>query len=131
MVMFGSIYYILPRILLKEWPSAKLISLHFWATALGVSFYVLVLSIGGVKQGIEMNSLPVGADGTPGAPVAFLDIVKNTIPWLKMRSYSGILITIGHLAFAINFVWMLLKARPAGATAPTLFRNGPEMEVAR
>ena len=30
MVMFGSIYYILPRILLKEWPSAALIRTHFW-----------------------------------------------------------------------------------------------------
>jgi cytochrome c oxidase cbb3-type subunit 1 len=66
-----------------------------------------------------------------GAPVAFMDIVKNTIPWLKMRSYSGILITIGHMAFAVNFVWMLCKAREAGVTAPTLFRNGSELEVSR
>lgn len=131
MVMFGSIYYILPRILLKEWPSAKLISLHFWACALGIIFMVLVLSFAGVKQGIDMNSLPIGADGKPGAPAPFLEIVKNTIPWLKLRSYSGILLTIGHLAFAVNFVWMLLKPRPAGATAPTLFRNGPELEVSR
>src|SRR5690606_20147132 len=30
MVMFGAMYFILPRILNKEWPSAGLISLHFW-----------------------------------------------------------------------------------------------------
>jgi cytochrome c oxidase cbb3-type subunit 1 len=131
MVMFGSIYYILPRILLKEWPSAKLISLHFWSTALGVIFMVLALSIAGVKQGIDLNTLPVGADGHTGSPVPFLEIVKNTIPWLKLRSYAGILMTIGHVAFAINFVWMLLKARPAGVTAPTLFRDVPELEVSR
>ncbi|MEY4483223.1 MAG: hypothetical protein RL693_675, partial [Verrucomicrobiota bacterium] len=131
MVMFGSIYYILPRILLKEWPSAKLISLHFWSTALGVICMVLALSIAGVKQGIDLNTLPVGADGHPGSPVPFLEIVKNTLPWLEFRAYAGILMTVGHIAFAINFVWMLLKARPAGVTAPTLFHDVPELEVSR
>lgn len=131
MVMFGAIYYILPRILLKEWPSAKLISLHFWTTAIGMTLYVIVLSIGGLEQGIQMNTLPVGADGQPGSPTAFLEVVIATIKWLKLRSYAGVLVTIGHLAFAINFVWILVKRRPVGETAPTLFRNAPDMEVAR
>ena len=39
------------------------------------------------------------------------------------------LITIGHVAFAINFTWMLLQRRPVGATQPTLFRNAPDLEV--
>lgn len=131
MVMFGAIYYILPRILLKEWPSARLISLHFWTTAIGMTIYVVALSVGGLEQGIKQNTLPVGADGQLGSPADFMEVVAVTIKWLQLRSYAGVLITIGHIAFAINFVWMLAQRRPVGATEPTLFRNAPDMEVAR
>ena len=131
MVMFGSIYYILPRILLKEWPSAKLISLHFWATAGGIMLYVVVMSVAGIRQGIDMNTLPVGADGSVGSPMLFLDVVARTIVFLELRTVAGVIIAIGHIAFAINFTWMLVKPRAAGATEPTLFRNAPDLEVAR
>ncbi len=130
MVMFGAIYYILPRITLKEWPSAKLISLHFWSVALGSMIMVIALSIGGLEQGVNMNLLHTGADGA-AAPMPFLQVMAETLKWLEWRSYSGVLITIGHIAFAINFTWMLAQRRPIGATQPTLFRNAPDMEVAR
>lgn len=121
MVMFGSIYYIMPRLMLKEWPSASLISAHFWTTAVGIMIYVGALSVGGVIQGLEMNN--------PEIP--FMDVVRNTIPYLFSRSLAGILITVGHVAFAVNFTWMIVKPRMNAATPPTLFRNAPEMEVVR
>ncbi|MGA2446146.1 MAG: cbb3-type cytochrome c oxidase subunit I [Opitutaceae bacterium] len=120
MVMFGAVYYILPRLLLKEWPSAALIRTHFWAAAIGVTLYWVDLSIGGWIQGMEMNN----------ANIAFLDVVRHTIPFLFVRSGAGIIMTIGHLAFAVNVVWMLCARRPAGATAPTLFHNPPAMRAA-
>jgi cytochrome c oxidase cbb3-type subunit 1 len=120
MVMFGAIYYILPRILLKEWPSAALIRTHFWAAAIGVTLYWIDLSIGGWIQGVEMNN----------PDIAFLDVVQHTIPWLFVRSVAGIIMTIGHLAFAVNVGWMLCAKRPAGATAPTLFRSPQALPVA-
>ncbi|ATC62872.1 hypothetical protein CMV30_02225 [Nibricoccus aquaticus] len=119
MVMFGSIYYILPRILHKEWPSARLISVHFWTCAIGITIYVIVTSIGGTKQGLEMND----------ASIPFMDVVRHTIVWLKLRSYAGVLITVGHVAFAINFAWMIFKPR-ADNTAPTLFAHpNPDLEI--
>jgi cytochrome c oxidase cbb3-type subunit I len=115
MVMFGAIYYMLPRLLLKEWPSAALIRTHFWAAAIGITIYWIGLSIGGWIQGLEMRD-----SGIP-----FLEVARHTLPYLFARSVAGILLTIGHLAFAVNLVWMLLAKRPAGATAPTLFRPAP------
>ena len=114
MVMFGSIYYIVPRLLQVEWPSARLIRLHFWACAIGITIYVFVLGFGGVMQGLAMNN--------PDVP--FLDPVKPsvvtlTIPYLKIRSHSGILIAIGHLAFAVNFVWILIRWMKAGRKPQT------------
>jgi cytochrome c oxidase cbb3-type subunit 1 len=124
MVMFGSIYYILPRVLHREWPSATLISLHFWTTAIGSLVMVIVLSIVGTKQGLAMNNASI-----PFLSMEQADVVRATIEGLKLRSYTGILITIGHLAFAINFTWMLFRPR-ADNTAPTLFRNpDPDLEV--
>ena len=98
-----------------------LISVHFWAVAVGITVYVVGLSIGGIKQGMEMNN----------ADIPFLKVVADTIPYLLSRSLSGILITIGHLAFAVNFAWMLLRPRAAQKTEPTLFHTPPEMEIIR
>ncbi|MDR1284006.1 MAG: cbb3-type cytochrome c oxidase subunit I [Opitutaceae bacterium] len=131
MVMFGAVYYILPRLVLKEWPSAKLISIHFSTTAVGILVCVIGLSWGGILQGILMNApklarvlgMQEGED-----PVAFIETVKITIPYLEFRTYAGILITIGHIAFAVNFFWILLRKRPDGPTAPTLFTRGSGME---
>lgn len=123
MVMFGSIYYIMPRLMLKEWPSAALISAHFWATSVGIMIYVVGLSLGGVLQGLALNDV----ENYP----AFMQVVELTKKYLLSRSYAGILITVGHVAFAVNFAWMLLTPRAAGATAPTLFRNPSAMEVSR
>jgi cytochrome c oxidase cbb3-type subunit 1 len=111
MIMFGGIYYMMPRMLHREWPSAKLIQIHFWASGIGILIMVFALQIGGWYQGLEMNN----------AEIPFLEIVQNTLPWLKARSVSGVLITIGHVAFAINFFWMLFAAGAVRAkSGPTL-----------
>ena len=61
----------------------------------------------------------------------FLAIVADTIQWLQLRTIAGVIVAVGHIAFAINFVWILVKRRPAGVTQPTLFRNAPDLEVVR
>jgi len=111
MIMFGGVYYMMPRLLKREWPSAGLIKLHFWGCALGITVTVVALQTGGWIQGMEMNN--------PEIP--FLEVVQNTIPWLKARSVSGIFLTVGHIAFAVNFFWMLFAAGAVRAKKePTL-----------
>lgn len=101
MIMFGSIYYMMPRLLKREWPSAMLIKVHFWFCAGGITLMVVALHVGGWLQGLQMND----SDQYPN----FVDIVRNTIPWLHARSVSGVMLTIGHIAFAINFFWLAWK----------------------
>ncbi len=110
MIFFGATYYIMPRLLGVEWPSRFLIRVHFWGSALGIIIYFLGLSYGGVLQGIELNR-----NTTP-----ILEIVQITLPYLKSRTIGGSLMTIGHIAFAISFVWILF-ARRSEASEPTLF----------
>jgi cytochrome c oxidase cbb3-type subunit 1 len=99
MVMFGSLYYIIPRISGREWPSLGLISLHFWGCFLGLVLYVVPLSYGGILQGLAMND----------ATVPFMKVVEGTLPWLKLRTLAGLLMALGHVAFVGNLVWLLAR----------------------
>src|SRR5690606_24419551 len=63
MVMFGAIYYIMPRLLYREWPSASLIKVHFWFSAIGIGMMVTAMQIGGWIQGVQLNALT--EDGVP------------------------------------------------------------------
>jgi len=78
----------------------------------GIAIYFIGLTYGGWIQGMEMNK-----GETP-----FMEIIQLTIPYLKSRTIGGSLMTLGHVAFAISFVWMLF-ARPRQNSSPTLFKN--------
>lgn len=117
MIMFGSIYYMLPRLVKREWPSAFLIQVHWWMCALGIILMAVALQVGGWIQGLQLNA--IDEDGT--VKYTFMEVVRNTIPWLWMRSISGFMIMIGHIAFAINVFWMILPVFKGGdKSGPTL-----------
>jgi cytochrome c oxidase cbb3-type subunit I len=99
MVMFGAIYFMMPRVLEWEWPYPWLIQAHFWLVALGILIYVIGLSIGGWLQGMAMLD----------ATRSFNDSILVTIPWLKSRSIGGALMTLGHLVFVGHFFAMALR----------------------
>jgi len=99
MVIFGGVYFAMPRILDTRWPHPALISLHFWLVVTGFAVYMIMLSIGGVLQGLIL------LDGAH----PFMDSVAVTLPWLKGRSVGGALMTMGHLVFAWHVV--LITAR--------------------
>ncbi len=116
MVMFGSVYFMVPRLLKREWPSAALIKVHFWGTAIGIGIMLFALHIGGWIQGEMWNELK------DGAPVySNLDVSQALVKWFLSRSFAGILLTIGHVAFLVNFVWML-----AGGKS-TRYKEGPTL----
>lgn len=116
MVMFGAIYFMLPRVLNWEWPYPWLISLHFWLAAIGIAIYVIGLSIGGWLQGLAMLD----------AARPFNESVTLTLPWLQSRSLGGTLMTIGHLVFIGHFFAMALRFGPHRAGA-ALFRQPGEL----
>jgi len=105
MVLFGAVYYILPRILDWEWSSKSLIKAHFWLTAVGIVIYIMALQYGGIFQGMMMNN--------PDTP--FIKIVEYTVPFLQARSFAAILLTAGHLVFAylvMRMVFARTSERP-------------------
>lgn len=110
-ILFGAIYFIMPRLTDWEWPWRRMISLHFWLVAVGILIYVVSLSVGGWLQGVALLD----------AETPFLDIVKMTLPYLEARSLGGALMTLGHLVFVVHFVAMLMRKGKA-SNNPTLFR---------
>jgi cytochrome c oxidase cbb3-type subunit 1 len=119
MIIFGSMYYIVPRLVGREWRYATLIKLHFWASAYGVGLMVAMLFLGGIAEGSSM------AD----ASRPFADATDSILPYLRGRSVSGMLLTIAHFIFAFHFGLMLFGLGRT-ATMPT-FLNPQEEEAVK
>ncbi|MCC4117637.1 cbb3-type cytochrome c oxidase subunit I [Aromatoleum toluclasticum] len=110
LVMFGAIYFAMPRIVSREWPYPKLIAAHFWLVAIGFAIYFVSLTTAGLLQGFAMVD----------ASKPFMESVRVTLPWLEGRSIGGALMTLGHLVFATHFVLMALARGPKRSGAAIL-----------
>jgi cytochrome c oxidase cbb3-type subunit 1 len=82
-----------------------------------MAVYWIGLTWGGILQGLAMDN----------PDVAFLDVVRHTMPYLWSRTFAGVLMAVGHVAFAI-LVWRMftLKGRrlPEPASAPVVAMAG-------
>lgn len=117
MVVFGALYYIVPRVFNTAWASAPLAGVHFGASSAGVVVVVASLLAGGVKQGL------LQAD--PAVP--FTAISAATQPYLFAATIGLAIFAIGQLAFALNFFWTLGRASAdCVRSAKTLLTVQPE-----
>jgi len=107
MVMFGAMYRILPHLTGTEFPFARLVRAHFWVAASGIVLSAIPLAVGGVIQCLELQN--------PNAP--FLEIVKTTLPVLRVSTMGDLLLLIGHLFFLFNSAGLLLRFYRARALA--------------
>jgi cytochrome c oxidase cbb3-type subunit 1 len=116
MVIFGSMYYIVPRLVGREWRYASLIKLHFWASVYGVGLMSLMLLSGAIVEGTNLND----------ASMAFTESTQSILPYLRGRSLAGVLMTVSHFVFAFHFGLMLFGLGRT-ASVPT-FLNPVESE---
>ncbi|HEY4611527.1 MAG TPA: cbb3-type cytochrome c oxidase subunit I [Bacteroidota bacterium] len=117
MVLFGAIYYIMPRLARWEWPYPGLIKAHFWMAAVGIVIYVVTLTIGGWFQGVMLND----------AAIPFIEVVDFTKVYLWGRSIGGALMVVSHFIFAFQF-FMIIKHAGPRRFAPALFREPAPMQ---
>lgn len=112
-VLFGAMYYILPRLTGRDWPSGSLISWHFWLALAGIAIYVLALIAGGVLQGMALLD----------AATPFQRSVEVVAPYLLARSWSSFILTGAHLIF----MWhcLLLVSTRAPTLRPPWYRVRP------
>ena len=115
MISIGSIYYLLPRLFGKpEMASKKLIEVHFWVATIGIVLYIASMWIAGVMQGLMWRA--TNADGT--LTYSFVESVKETYPFWKIRLLGGLMFLSGMLIMAYNM--FLTMAGGKAVNAPVL-----------
>ncbi len=97
---WGGIYALLPRATGKR-PSVIATGLHFWFATIGVTAYVVFLSVGGTEQGLRW------AAGDP-----FIASVQAAAPYWLGRAVAGIFMFAAHLIFAYNVYMMTFGPVP-------------------
>ena len=99
MALSGALYYILPRLIGTEPVSAGLMRLHFWLAAAGVVLLCVPLAIGGVLQGLALDN----------PKLAFLDISRSTLPFLRVSTVGDLLLLVGNALFLANLVGLVAR----------------------
>ena len=119
LILFGAIYFIVPRLVAWEWPSGRLIRWHFWLALSGVAIYVGALCTGGWLQG----------RATLDGARPFMDAVSLTAPFLLARTVGGALMVAGHVVFAYHYV-LAVRRRGRARLEPAWAERRPDAAAA-
>ncbi|MEO6003537.1 MAG: cbb3-type cytochrome c oxidase subunit I [Opitutus sp.] len=117
MIVYGAIYFLVPRITNHAWPSAALVRAHQVAAFIGTIALVVSLAGAGMVQGRDLAN----------AGTSFADIGTHMRPWLLVAAAAQALLLLGNLLLAVNFA-RVIAAKPT-VTAETLFSQPPTMEA--
>jgi cytochrome c oxidase cbb3-type subunit 1 len=111
MVLFGAIYFIMPRLSGCEWLSSTLVSVHFLGSAYGSCLGGAMLILSGLASG----SVLAESDSTFSQAIE----TGSSYYWGHTISYG--ILWIAYSFFALHFLLVALRiGQPAGE--PTLFR---------
>ena len=99
-VVFGSIYYIVPRLLDFGWRSALLVRIHYYTSLYGILLVIAMLCFGGVMQGNTLEN--------PDAQVTIVTATDVSISFHIAATMCISLIAIGNGIFALHLGWMLI-----------------------
>jgi cytochrome c oxidase cbb3-type subunit I len=120
MILFGAMYYIVPRLLNRQWLYQKLITTHFWLVVVGFGLLFFDLTIGGLIQGFGLHD--------PQVPMsAVTDLIQ---PFLAIQNFGVLLLVVGNLGFAVAFTLMLLISAPAKKQPVVVDAEGKASEKA-
>jgi cytochrome c oxidase cbb3-type subunit I len=102
MILFGALYYIVPRLLNRQWLFPKLVEAHFWLVVVGFVLLVFDLTIGGLIQGFGLED--------PQIPMIAVNDLLG--PFLAIQSFAALLLVAGNLGFVVAFLLILLISAP-------------------
>jgi cytochrome c oxidase cbb3-type subunit 1 len=115
MAMLGAVYYLVPRLVEREWPRPAWVRLHLGLAAGGVVILALAHLLGGGVQGAAIND--------PGLPFEQVSrrclpfIATGTLAWLIL--WGGTLLLLGQMAGLLGRKWRpVWRARWAAWTQP-------------
>jgi len=109
-VMFGAIYFIVPRVTRREWLSRRLIKIHFFFSIYGISMIAVAAIFGGLQQGYGQEAFD-----QPWQEAAAERAVNYG--WLITLSWCFILFSNIFFFMHLTVMWLRLGRR---STHPTL-----------
>jgi len=105
-LIFGMIYWLLPRLYQTSLYSEKLANWHFFIGTLGIIFWALPMYVSGFTQSMMWKQF--NPDGTL-LYHNFLDTVTQIIPMYILRAIGGTLYLTGAILLVVN-VWRTVKS---------------------
>lgn len=100
-IVFGAMYYIVPRLLNFGWRSGFLIKAHYYASLYGILLVLAVLGCGGVMQGLALEN--------SDAEVTIIIPMQVSLSFRIAATMCLSLVSIGNGIFALHLGWMLLE----------------------
>ena len=99
-LVFGCIYYIVPRLLDFGWRSAVLVRIHYYTSVYGILLMIAMLGFGGVIQGNVLEN--------PAPQVTIVTATDVAVSYHIAETMCISLIAIGNGIFAFHLGWMLI-----------------------
>ena len=99
MTVFGAIHHIVPRVMQKDWPSAKLGDWQFRFAASGLTLYAASMTLGGLLQGWGL--------GDPTVP--FTTALHRGLVMFRLSTLGDLAMAAGNGALALNLSWLLIR----------------------
>ena len=109
----GMFYWLAPRLWGRPLHSKGLANFHFWIGLTGILLYMLSMWVGGIMQGLMLNS--VGPDGTPVHP-EFVKTTEAIMPMYLTRGVGGVFYLTGFILLAYNIARTAIGATPVVET---------------
>lgn len=119
-MIFGMVYWLLPRLWKGAAYSEKMAHWHFWLGTTGILFWALPMYVAGFTQSLMWKEL--NPDGTL-VYGNFLDTVTKLMPMYALRALGGTLYLSGIVLMLINVFTAIRKGRLVSeeeASAPAL-----------
>jgi len=105
-LIFGMLYWLVPRLYKTELYSKKLANFHFWIGTLGIVFYASSMYWAGITQSLMWKQFD--ASGILQYP-NFLETVLQIIPMYMIRMFGGSLYLIGVITMSYNLLKTVKK----------------------
>ncbi|POS01080.1 cytochrome c oxidase cbb3-type subunit I/II [Flavobacterium croceum DSM 17960] len=124
-IMFGMIYYLIPRMAKTTLYSDKLANFHFWIGTLGIILYVLPMYVAGFTQASMWKQFNPDGSLVYGN---FLETVTQLIPMYWIRATGGTLYFVGIIVLVYNIIQTIRQGSSIEdelAEAPALSRISP------
>jgi cytochrome c oxidase cbb3-type subunit I/II len=113
-MVFGMVYWLLPRLFQTELWSKRLAELHFWIATVGILLYIVAIYAAGLTQGLMWRAF----DET--GRLAYPDFIETTVRLLPMywvRVLGGVLYIAGMVLCGVNSL-MTWRNGPARYAEP-------------